>query len=98
MEVTTPEIDIDVESSPEVDEAVKALMNRKIILYNDDVNTFEHVIACLMEYCKHSMHQAEQCALIVHHNGKCAIKEGSFEDLKPVCEALLHHGLSAKIE
>lgn len=70
----------------------------KIILYNDDVNTFEHVIFCLMEYCQHEMVQAEQVAHLVHYKGKCDVKSGTFEELKPICEALLNKGLSAKIE
>jgi len=68
-----------------------------IILFNDDVNTFEWVIECLVTYCKHDFIQAEQCAYIVHHNGKCQIKKGSFEQLKPICETLLEKGLSVEI-
>lgn len=69
-----------------------------LILYNDDYNTFDHVIDVLVKYCSHTSIQAEQCAWIVHHNGKCQIKRGSFEKLKPVCEAILENGLTAKIE
>lgn len=94
MEVKEP----DIETSSKVDEAVKALMSRNIILYNDEVNAFGHVIGCLTEYCQHSLLQAEQCAMIVHNNGKCAVKQGSYEDLKPICEALNHHGLTAEIQ
>ena len=68
-----------------------------IILYNDDVNTFEWVIECLVKYCNHDSIQAEQCAHIVHYKGKCAVKEGSIEELKPICETLLEKGLSAEI-
>ncbi len=68
-----------------------------IILFNDDVNTFEWVIECLMAYCGHDSLQAEQCAHIVHFTGKCAVKEGSFDTLKPICEVLLEKGLSAEI-
>lgn len=68
-----------------------------IILFNDDVNTFEWVIECLMKYCSHDNLQAEQCATLVHYNGKCAIKKGSFDKLKPICETLLEKGLSAEI-
>lgn len=70
----------------------------KIILYNDDVNTFEHVIYCLIKYCKHGPEQAEQCAYIVHFNGKCDVKHGSKKTLKPIWEALLEKGLRAAIE
>jgi ATP-dependent Clp protease adaptor protein ClpS len=70
----------------------------KIILFNDDVNTFDHVIDMLVKYCKHEPEQAEQCAYIVHYNGKCDVKSGSYSDLEPVCTALLDAGLSAEIQ
>jgi len=69
-----------------------------IILYNDDVNTFDHVIHCLVKYCKHSDEQAEQCAMIVHYIGKCQVKNGTEIELTPICKALLNQGLSAAIE
>lgn len=70
----------------------------QIILYNDDVNTFDWVIECLVSICQHDPMQAEQCSLIVHYNGKCAVKEGGFDQLRPICEALIDRGLSATIE
>ncbi|MBK9283247.1 MAG: ATP-dependent Clp protease adaptor ClpS [Sphingobacteriaceae bacterium] len=75
------------------EEAVKAL-----VLYNDDVNTFDWVIQCLVKVCGHNSLQAEQCAFIVHNNGKCVVKNGTFNKLKPLCESLLEKGLNAKIE
>ncbi len=72
--------------------------NHEIVLYNDDVNTFDHVINCLIRVCKHTSEQAEQCAIIVHYTGKCGVKTGSFEVLKPQCTRLLELGLSAVIE
>ncbi|MCT7905089.1 MAG: ATP-dependent Clp protease adaptor ClpS [Candidatus Ornithobacterium hominis] len=69
----------------------------KIILYNDDINTFDHVIESLIHVCEHNELQAEQCAMIVHYNGRCDVKSGSYEDLKPRCSALLERGLSAEI-
>ncbi len=72
--------------------------NHEIVLYNDDVNTFDHVINCLVRICKHTSEQAEQCAIIVHYTGKCAVKTGSIEELKPQCIRLLDAGLSAVIE
>lgn len=69
-----------------------------LILYNDDVNTFDHVIETLINVCKHTYDQAEQCAIIVHFKGKCDVKSGSYEKLKPLCIALLNAGLSAEIE
>ena len=75
------------------------LMNEnEIILYNDDVNTFNHVINTLISVCDHTLEQAEQCSLIVHYKGKCSVKTGSYSDLKPMCTELLQAGLSAEIE
>ena len=68
-----------------------------LVLYNDDFNTFDHVIYTLIKVCEHSAEQAEQCSLIVHYKGKCTVKSGEIEDLKPRCKALLDAGLSAKI-
>ncbi len=68
-----------------------------IVLYNDDVNTFDWVIHCLIEICDHDALQAEQCAYIVHNSGKCDVKSGSYEELEPQCSALLERGLSAEI-
>lgn len=72
--------------------------DRNIVLYNDDVNTFDFVIETLVKVCKHETLQAEQCAYIVHYNGKCAVKQGSFKQLKPLCSAMLERGLTAEIE
>ena len=69
----------------------------EIILFNDDVNTFDHVISTLIDVCDHTPEQAEQCSLIVHYNGKCTVKTGEYEDLKPRCSKLLQAGLSAEI-
>mgnify|MGYP000388867872 FL=1 len=69
-----------------------------LILYNDDVNTFDHVIHCLVTVCEMELMAAEQCAYIVHYGGKCAVKHGAYEDLEPRCLTLLEKGLSAKIE
>ena len=70
----------------------------EIVLHNDDVNTFDHVIAMLVRYCDHHPEQAHQCALLVHFKGKCSVKTGEYDDLRPRCEALLEAGLSATIE
>lgn len=94
LELIEPEIQQDI------DLALDELINptKALILYNDDHNTFEHVIECLIKYCDHSMEQAEQCTMLVHYKGKCDVKHGSYDKLKPVCEALLENGLTAKIE
>lgn len=78
-----------------VEEAVS--INNEIVLHNDDVNTFDHVIDTLIRVCNHEELQAEQCALLVHYKGKCTVKTGSFDELKPQCSALLDAGLSAEI-
>lgn len=72
-------------------------MNNEIIVYNDDVNTFDHVIDTLVRVCDHTPIQAEQCSLIVHFNGKCTIKTGEYDKLKIQCTGLLEAGLSAEI-
>ncbi len=72
-------------------------INNEIVLYNDDVNTFDHVIDTLIKVCRHTSEQAEQCAILVHYTGKCTVKTGSFEELKPQCTQLLEAGLSAEI-
>ena len=69
----------------------------EIVLFNDEVNTFEHVIETLIDVCEHTAEQAEQCSLIVHHNGKCTVKTGEYSDLEPRCSRLLQAGLSAEI-
>ena len=71
--------------------------NNEIVLYNDDVNTFDHVIDTLIKVCRHTSEQAEQCSLIVHYNGKCTVKTGEYRELKPQCTQLLEAGLSAEI-
>ena len=71
--------------------------HNEIIVYNDDVNTFDHVIDTLVRVCDHTAIQAEQCSLIVHFNGKCTVKTGEYDKLKIQCTALLEAGLSAEI-
>jgi len=70
----------------------------KLMLINDDFNTFGHVIECLMKYCSHTIEQAEQCATIVHHKGICDVKRGSYDKLEPICSALLESGLTTEIQ
>lgn len=72
-------------------------INNEIILFNDDVNTFDHVIETLIEVCNHTSEQAEQCAILVHYKGKCTVKTGAIDELKPQCSQLLQAGLSAEI-
>ena len=72
-------------------------LNNEIVMFNDDVNTFDHVIETLIRVCNHDAIQAEQCALIVHYKGKCTVKTGSMDELTPSCLQLLDAGLSAEI-
>ncbi|AYN69782.1 ATP-dependent Clp protease adaptor ClpS [Euzebyella marina] len=78
-----------------LEEAV--VKQNEIILFNDDVNTFDHVIETLIDVCEHTPEQAEQCSIIVHYNGKCTVKTGEYNDLKPRCSKLLQAGLNAEI-
>ena len=71
---------------------------RKLILFNDDVHSFDFVIEALIEVCEHELLHAEQCTIIVHFKGKCAVKQGSYEKLEPMCTALLERGLTAEIQ
>ena len=75
----------------------EVLTQNEIVLFNDDVNTFDHVIETLMYACEHTPEQAEQCSIIVHHNGKCTVKTGLLDDLKSRCTMLLEAGLNAEI-
>jgi ATP-dependent Clp protease adaptor protein ClpS len=71
---------------------------KKLILHNDDYNTFDWVIAALVEICKHNTEQAEQCAYIVHYRGKCQVKHGSEDQMNRLHAALVQRGLSATVE
>lgn len=81
-----------------IDNKTEEVRVRDLVLYNDDVNTFDFVIQCLIEVCKHDALQAEQCTYIVHYNGKCTVKTGSYLQLNPMRQALLDRGLSAVID
>jgi len=70
----------------------------QLILWNDNVNTFDHVIDCLVSICDHTTTQAEQCAYIVHYNGKCVVKEGGKDRLEPLMIALQQQQLTAEIK
>ena len=89
-------MDTELLEKPAVQEIAEQL--RDLILHNDDVNTFEFVINTLVEICDHNPLQAEQCAFLVHHKGKCGVKRGSYADLEPICLALLNKGLSVTID
>jgi len=69
-----------------------------LIVWNDEVNTFEWVIKTLVEVCGHSYEQAEQCSYFIHFRGKYAVKEGSYDELKPQCDAITDRGINATVE
>lgn len=68
-----------------------------LVLFNDDVHTFDYVIKALMDICRHTEEQAEQCAILVHCHGKCTVKHGSYETLLPMHTALLDKQLTSEI-
>jgi ATP-dependent Clp protease adaptor protein ClpS len=69
-----------------------------LVVWNDEVNTFEWVIETLIKICGHSTEQAEQCAMLIHTQGKYAVKKGGYENLKPLCDAITDRGIGATIE
>ncbi len=71
---------------------------KDLIVYNDDVNSFDYVIESLIKVCKHDNLQAEQCTWMVHYKGKCQVKRGEYSELEPQCTALLDLGITAEIE
>jgi len=81
----------------DVDVLEQETHQHEIVLYNDDVNTFDHVIDALIDVCEHTLEQAEQCAILVHYKGKCSVKSGEYKDLEPRCSKLLQLGLSAEL-
>lgn len=72
--------------------------NCKLIVWNDEVNTFQWVIDTLIEVCRHTPEQAEQSAMIIHTKGKYAVKEGTYNSLKPMCDAITERGIGATVE
>ncbi len=70
---------------------------KDLIVFNDDFNTFDHVIQTLIRVCKHTTEQAEQCTWLIHYKGKCAVKSGSMDELKPKREAICDAGIDARI-
>ncbi len=89
--------DWQVEEDTEVLEITEQTDIMDLVVFNDDYNTFDHEIATLIRVCKHSPEQAEQCTLLIHYKGKCAVKSGSFEFLKPMRDAICEAGIDAKI-
>jgi ATP-dependent Clp protease adaptor protein ClpS len=78
-------------------EAVETTDLMDLVVFNDDVNTFEHVTRTLIKVCQHTPEQAEQCTLIIHYKGKCQVKSGTFDFLRPMREAICEAGIDARI-
>ena len=88
-----PEIEI-------LDEVIEDIANIKLwelVVYNDEVNTFDHVIETLIDVCEHSPEQAEQCTLIIHYKGKCGVKSGDFEELAKMRGEICRRKISAEV-
>ena len=81
------EVAVDINSTKEKD----------LVVFNDDFNTFDHVINTLIKICSHSPEQAEQCTFIIHYKGKCSVKKGSYQVLKPMKEGITDAGIGASI-
>jgi ATP-dependent Clp protease adaptor protein ClpS len=81
----------------EVLEETGSLDVKDLVVFNDDYNTFDHVINTLVKVCQHTPTQAEQCTLIIHYKGKCAVKKGTFNELKPMRRSINDAGISASI-
>ncbi len=92
MKTSTKELEL-----VDILEAIEITELKDLVVFNDDVNTFEHVIETLIKVCKHTPEQAEQCTLLIHYKGKCAVKKGSYEELRPMREAICEVGIDAKI-
>lgn len=76
----------------------KQVAEHNLIVYNDDVNTFDYVIESLIKICKHDPVQAEQCTMLIHYKGRCDVKTGEYEKLTSMCTGLLDRGISAEVE
>ncbi|MFN8355166.1 MAG: ATP-dependent Clp protease adaptor ClpS [Spirosomataceae bacterium] len=85
------------ENDVEVIEDITTTECYDLVVYNDDINTFDHVIETLIDICGHEPEQAEQCTLIIHYKGKCAVKKGSFDELAPMRNAICDRGISAEV-
>ena len=94
----SPSYDPVTENLEETDVLTEETTGYNLVLWNDDVNTFDWVIDTLIEICGHSQEQAEQCAMLIHYKGKYAVKTGSYETLKPQCDAINDRLINATIE
>ena len=81
----------------DVMDAVETTDLMDLVVFNDDIDTFDHVTRTLIKVCKHTPEQAEQCTLIIHYKGKCQVKNGTFDFLRPMREAICEAGIDARI-
>lgn len=96
--MASPKTDISTDSREAVDTLTSHEEPCSLIVWNDEVNTFEWVIETLIEICGHTQEQAEQCSYIIHFQGKYAVKQGTYDDLKPMCDAITERGIGATVE
>ena len=90
--------DISTKKKEETDVLTSLDEPYSLIVWNDEVNTFQWVIETLIDVCGYSQEQAEQCSYIIHFQGKYAVKQGSYDELKPLCDAITDRGIGATIE
>lgn len=93
-----PQNDLQWQTQEDTEQDVLTESLHNLIVWNDEVNTFDHVIDSLIDICEHTPEQAEQCALFIHHKGKYGVKKGSFDILRPKAEALIDRGIQATID
>jgi ATP-dependent Clp protease adaptor protein ClpS len=79
-----------------LDEVVETDVHN-LVVFNDDVNSFDHVIATLIDVCAHTPEQAEQCTLLIHYKGKCSVKNGSWDELVPMRNEICRRGINAEV-
>jgi len=97
MDTNIKEDILTIEQIDESHDLLESLLS-KLVVHNDDVNTFDWVIESLIDICGHTTVQAEQCAMIIHYKGKYTVNKGEFEELKPMKNALIDRGINATIE
>lgn len=81
-----------------IEEEINEELSKRLIIHNDEVNSFENVINALIDICKHTLDQAEQCTMIIHHKGKCSVKEGDEEMLNNMRRDFVGIGIGATVE
>ena len=88
----------EIEELVEVEELIGDDDMKRLVVHNDDFNTFDHVIETLIKVCKHDPFQAEQCTMLIHHKGKCSVKEGGYHFLNPMRQGITDAGIKATID